>query len=344
MKYSFLAQQYGTTWYHSHFTAQYGNGVVGTVCLDNCSMSLREEGYLLLLQIQIEGPASLPYDIDLGVLPISDYYYEEADRIVIETMNAAPPLSDNILINGSNINPLDPSQGTYSVITLTSGKTHRLRIINTSQENYFAVTIVGHEMTIIAADLVPVDSQTVDMVFLGVGQRYDVIITANQPVGNYWLNVTLSSSGLCGGSVNPFPAAIVRYAGAPDAQPTTQGVLPADAQTDCMDLQDLTPVVARTAPVDEFISTYSNANILPVMLDTTGGTDGVPLFRWRINGTQIDVDWGHPSAEYIMDGQTVPQSNNPVTVNGNAGQVCCVGAIGKDKSTDERNAVRLLAN
>jgi FtsP/CotA-like multicopper oxidase with cupredoxin domain len=32
MTYSFVAQQYGTTWYHSHFTAQYGNGVVGTVC------------------------------------------------------------------------------------------------------------------------------------------------------------------------------------------------------------------------------------------------------------------------------------------------------------------------
>jgi hypothetical protein len=33
MTYSFIAQQYGTTWYHSHFTAQYGNGVIGSVCL-----------------------------------------------------------------------------------------------------------------------------------------------------------------------------------------------------------------------------------------------------------------------------------------------------------------------
>lgn len=45
--------------------------------------------------IQIDGPASLPYDIDLGPLILSDYYYRTADEIVLA--GGAPPASDNIL-------------------------------------------------------------------------------------------------------------------------------------------------------------------------------------------------------------------------------------------------------
>ena len=49
--------------YHSHFSAQYGNGIVGT--------------------IQINGPASADYDIDLGTYPISDWYHKTADLLAL---------------------------------------------------------------------------------------------------------------------------------------------------------------------------------------------------------------------------------------------------------------------
>ena len=45
--YTFIASQYGTSWYHSHFSSQYGDGVVGPIVFN--------------------GPASANYDIDLGV-------------------------------------------------------------------------------------------------------------------------------------------------------------------------------------------------------------------------------------------------------------------------------------
>jgi len=53
--YEFQATEYGTTWYHSHFSHQYGDGVVGTVI--------------------VNGPATANYDEDLGVMPITDWYY-----------------------------------------------------------------------------------------------------------------------------------------------------------------------------------------------------------------------------------------------------------------------------
>jgi FtsP/CotA-like multicopper oxidase with cupredoxin domain len=112
--------------YHSHFSAQYGNGVWGTILID--------------------GPASDNYDIDLGVFPIGDYYYKSADEIVAE--GGAPPLSNNILFNGTNINPLDPSQGAYAKVTLTKNLRHRLRIINPSSENNYQISLVGHQFTV----------------------------------------------------------------------------------------------------------------------------------------------------------------------------------------------------
>lgn len=53
--YNFQATQFGTTWYHSHFSAQYGDGATGAVIID--------------------GPASSNYDIDLGPYPVTDWYY-----------------------------------------------------------------------------------------------------------------------------------------------------------------------------------------------------------------------------------------------------------------------------
>src|SRR3569833_717320 len=112
--YSFLAHQYGTSWYHSHFSAQFANGVVGTIIFI--------------------GPASLPYDIDLGTFPISDYYYQTADEVVDITKHAGPPPSDNVLINGTTVHPT-PGAGKYANVTLTRGKRHRHRLINTTAEN-----------------------------------------------------------------------------------------------------------------------------------------------------------------------------------------------------------------
>ena len=76
-------------------------------------------------------------------------------------------------------------------------------------------------MTIIEADgneVIPVE---VDWVLILAGQRYSVVITANQPVGNYWirsLRVQLGVPETFEGGQN---MAILRYQGAPDQDPTS---------------------------------------------------------------------------------------------------------------------------
>jgi FtsP/CotA-like multicopper oxidase with cupredoxin domain len=53
--YKFKATQYGTSWYHSHYSVQYGDGVMGGIV--------------------IKGPASANYDIDLGFYPFTDWFH-----------------------------------------------------------------------------------------------------------------------------------------------------------------------------------------------------------------------------------------------------------------------------
>ncbi|KAI1495707.1 probing oxygen channels in Melanocarpus Albomyces laccase [Biscogniauxia marginata] len=287
--YTFNATQYGTSWYHSHFSAQYTDGVFGSIV--------------------INGPASLPYDIDLGAYPIFDYYLETAERIVLATQTspAAPP-SDNVLFNGSNINPVGPG-GEYSRVTLTPGKRHRLRLINPSSEHNFQVSIVGHDMTVISTDFVPVNSFTTNNVFLGIGQRVDVTIDASQPIGNYWMNVTMFAQNLCGISVNPRPAAIIHYEGAPKSNPTDPGTTPPN--TNCMDSLSYSPVVRRQAPLDSFKPREENT--LDVTLEIP---PLAPIVSWKVDNSSILVDWGRPVIQNIMEGNmSYPRSENIIIVD-----------------------------
>lgn len=295
--YTFLATQYGTSWYHSHYSSQYANGIVGSIL--------------------IHGPAALPYDIDLGVFPISDWYYGSADNLFARVNDptnpfipgapGAPPPSSNILINGTNINP-NGTGGSYAKVVLIPGKRHLLRLINPSVDNGLTVSIVGHSMTVIANDFVPVNAYTAHSLYLGVGARYDVTIDASQPVANYWFNVTLSKSGLCGTSNNPHPAAILKYAGAKDLNPSDPGVPPQDFL--CADQTDFVPIVTRRVPRNQFTGSVSQSLAVTLAVDAAASK----VF-WKVNNSAIDVDWEKPTLEFVQQANTsYPARENVITI------------------------------
>jgi FtsP/CotA-like multicopper oxidase with cupredoxin domain len=140
--YTFKATQYGTSWYHSHYSVQYGDGLVGPII--------------------INGPAPANYDIDLGALPLTDWYSKPVFEI-LASQPTAPPTSQVILVNGTG--PSKPP-----TITLTSGKKHRIRLINTGMNNHLHIGIDQHQMTVIAADFVPVQPYSVSSLSIAVGE------------------------------------------------------------------------------------------------------------------------------------------------------------------------------
>lgn len=113
-----------------------------------------------------------------GPIIIQDYFHSYYEPLVQKTLappaEAGPPLADNNLINGK------ASTGTMGMATfsVTSGKTYRMRLINTSGASVQKFTVDGYTFTVFANDFVPVQPYETDVVTLTVGQRTDILFKA----------------------------------------------------------------------------------------------------------------------------------------------------------------------
>ena len=186
LHYSFKADLYGTSWYHSHYSAQYAGGLFGPMV--------------------IHGPKNVDYDIDLGPVLLTDYYHKQYFDLVEDVMglNRAliAPKSDNNLINGKmDYNCSLVTDGTpcvndagLSKFQFKTGQKHRLRLINAGAEGIQKFSIDDHKMTVMANDFVPIQPYETEIVTLGIGQRSDVIVEANgDPKSAYWMRSTISN-------------------------------------------------------------------------------------------------------------------------------------------------------
>lgn len=146
--YNFVADIYGTSWWHSHYSAQYAGGAIGPMI--------------------IHGPTNADYDVDLGPVMLSDYYHEDyftvLKRVMGTDLSVAIPFSQNNLINGKNNyncslitdgTPCTPNAG-LSKFQFQSGKTYRLRLINAGAEAIQRFSLDGHTMQVIANDFVSI--------------------------------------------------------------------------------------------------------------------------------------------------------------------------------------------
>ncbi|CAK7228581.1 hypothetical protein SBRCBS47491_006953 [Sporothrix bragantina] len=213
--YQFQASLYGTAWYHSHYSAQYGDGIVGPIV--------------------IHGPNQYPYDIDIGPVLLSDYYHP--DYLTILERMLAPHgnpqvVSDNNLIQGKNRfdcttkDAGDPtpceSDAPLASFYFERNKVHRLRLVNTGSEGVQHFSIDDHMLKVIAYDFVPIVAYDTKVVTLGVGQRADVLVTANVTNGtSFWMR---SNMATCSTAKQPYAEAVIYYTdGSSDGSSTTGG-------------------------------------------------------------------------------------------------------------------------
>ena len=137
---------------------------------------------------------------------------------------------------------------TYTAKVVQKGKRYLLKLINGSASTSYRFSIDGHTMQVVSTDLVPIHPYRTETVNIGIGQRYGVIVEADQTPGNYWMRTDMLSgcnnmSAL--GSQNT--TAIWRYEGQDEkALPTstTRNPVPA-AGLPCVDepYASLVPVV-----------------------------------------------------------------------------------------------------
>ncbi|CAJ2514338.1 Uu.00g024570.m01.CDS01, partial [Anthostomella pinea] len=100
--------------------------------------------------ILIHGPASVPYDEDMGILMLGDWFHNTTDALWGSASTGLPPRAQNGLINGTNVYG---DSGKRFETKFTAGKRHRIRLVNTAIDTFFKFMIDDHKMTVIAADL-----------------------------------------------------------------------------------------------------------------------------------------------------------------------------------------------
>jgi len=260
----------------------------------------------------INGPASANYDLDLGTLPLTDFYYKTYWQEARTAGIGAPPQADNALINGTNKN-VAGTAGSYNLTPLTKGLKHRLRLVNTAVDAGFYVSLDSHPFQVIEADFVPIKPYNANWLFLAIGQRYDVIIDANQTAGNYWFRATTAAG--CGNNKNTAIRSIFTYNGTTVANPTSTAFT--QTLTACADelSSNIQPVVTKAVDNSTFI--LSTGDTLPVK--NAGQISGV--FSWQINNSAINVDWEHPTLAYVEEQNTTYASSLNILQLPNANQV-----------------------
>ncbi|KZS96569.1 laccase, partial [Sistotremastrum niveocremeum HHB9708] len=221
--------QAGTFWYHSHLGTQYCDGLVGPLVIYGESRINSSLECCLSLSSDPQDPLASLYDVDNQntIITIGDWNHLPANEAFRDT-TILQPNPDSVIINGNGRFVRGPefpvTPWPVSVIgPVTRNLRYRFRIINTSCYTFFNVSIDKHTMTVIEADGTEVNPLTVDSFTIFPGQRYSVIVKADQPVGNYWFRTT-PTPNITNWDQNKDPAvnnAIFRYEGAPIAEPTT---------------------------------------------------------------------------------------------------------------------------
>nr|AMT85332.1 laccase [Trametes versicolor] len=266
-----VPDQAGTFWYHSHLSTQYCDGLRGPFVV-----------------YDPKDPHASRYDVDneSTVITLTDWYHTAA------RLGPRFPLgADATLINGLGRSASTPTAA-LAVINVQHGKRYRFRLVSISCDPNYTFSIDGHNLTVIEVDGINSQPLLVDSIQIFAAQRYSFVLNANQTVGNYWVraNPNFGTVGFAGG-IN---SAILRYQGAPVAEPTT----------------------TQTPSVIPLIETnlHPLARMPVPGSPTPGGVDKALNLAFNFNGTNFFIIHlhGHAFAVVRSAGSTTYNYNDPI--------------------------------
>lgn len=239
----------------------------------------------------INGPATANYDEDLGHVFLNDWSHETADVLALSAATVGPPTLPNCLINGTNTWTEDDGTvvGSRFETTFVAGTRYRIRLVNGAADTHFRFTIDNHTMEVISNDFVPINPYNITNLSIGMGQRYDVIVTATETTGNFWMRAIPQESCSDNDNVDNI-LGIVRYDSSSTDDPTSTGY--SDLVDSCDDeaASDLAPYLAITvgSVTDEDDETAA------VAVDTT--------IKWTMNSISFVSEWDYPTVMAIAEG------------------------------------------
>jgi FtsP/CotA-like multicopper oxidase with cupredoxin domain len=218
--YEFVAEPAGTFFFHSHFGLQIEHGLYASLIIEpRRELLAYDREYVIVLDDwPADSPERMLANLRAGRPPIPGMNAPMAG------MTAGPPSGGVVAAPGgtSNVAEVVAEVGpdvAYKTFLLNGrppsdaptlpvrrGDRVRLRLVNAGAATPFRVTLAGHRMVVTHADGASVRPVTVDALEIAMGERYDVLIAADNP-GTWALDARSADEP------DRSASAVVRYAG-----------------------------------------------------------------------------------------------------------------------------------
>ena len=205
------------------------------------------------------------------------------------------------------------SASSTGMFTLSSTGSSFLLIPHSAAQNSFIVGFDKHTVTVIAADFIPIKPYKTETVKIANGQRYDVILEADQAIDKYFVRAVLQTACPSGGANSGLGVAnaIITYEGANStAAPLSQTPITNVTAAVCEDepLASLVPYNVKPAGT---LSTFqgSSSTIPGGALTSVATNDDGTVFQWFLNNAVINVDFHNPTLQTIASGSNATISN-----------------------------------
>jgi FtsP/CotA-like multicopper oxidase with cupredoxin domain len=179
--YEFTVPDPGTYWFHPHVGLQLDRGLYGPLLVDDPAEPGRyDHEQVVVLDDWTDGVGPSPEQLQARLAAQGGMMMGQGgmDMMGQSGGNTSPVLGGSggqidyplYLLNGRP--PADPP-----TIRGRPGQRLRLRVVNAAAETAFRLALGGHRLTVTHSDGLPVVPVTVDALVLGMGERYDAVIT-----------------------------------------------------------------------------------------------------------------------------------------------------------------------
>ncbi|TYI28836.1 hypothetical protein ES332_A05G272500v1 [Gossypium tomentosum] len=169
-----LSDEIGTLWWHAH--SDWTRGSVN--------------GAFIILPAENETYPFPTPNADQTII-LQSWYNEDYKQIIDDALAAgvAPPTADAYAINGHLGDTYGCPSDTIFLMEVDSEKIYLLRIINAAMNEEQFFTITNHTLIVVAQDASYVRMFTTDYIMISSGQTMDVLVIANQNVGQYYMAI-----------------------------------------------------------------------------------------------------------------------------------------------------------
>jgi FtsP/CotA-like multicopper oxidase with cupredoxin domain len=280
-QYKFKLTQYGHTWYHSHYSSQYSDGVAAPLL--------------------IHGPNSDEWDEEWTPIMISDWIHKSAfEAFHTELFGPGLPAGDSIVVNGTG---RYNGGGDYYRNTFEAGKKYLIRIINASTGFHFHFSIDNHKFKVISTDFVPITPYETRNISVGIGQRYSIIVEATPETvssnGKYWMRTEYTGggcnaqlTGVAASDVDGQRTGIISYTNATGTDNPTTSRWPITVGCKDEPYENLKPIVPwNVSPAQNDI----NKDVFEAGQDQNITHGHFNVKHWSITNTPMWLNFSNPT-------------------------------------------------